>query len=366
MSAPNERGDVASVAAATGDEVGRIGGFGVNARRSAPFVSEIVGAGFSYPSEYVDNDTYFRRCRFAVAPDHAALVAETRMKTRRWCLPAEDTATMTRLAVQNLLEQHPGLEREIDVVVVASGTTMTMAHPSDRNNCAFADLSPLVLQQLGRSDGLGLDIKACYCSGFLRGVQVVDALLANPNYRVALLVAAEQGSRFALADTNRSSFCFIVSDAAGAVAFRRTEPRVKTGVVDYCGYSDVDKLSWVGIGPDAASIVMMGSRAGEATLEMLMKCARTLMGRNAMNRDSIDWLLPIQTHAGLIDELCRRLEWPRDKVLWHGDVNGFSGSASIPACLAEQIQKRTIVKGQSILSLAVGAGMNCAGALYYY
>jgi 3-oxoacyl-[acyl-carrier-protein] synthase III len=339
---------------------------GVNARRGASFVSEIIGAGFSYPSDRVDNAEYFRRCRFTVAPDRAALAAETRMKARRWCTPDENTATMMRAAVDDLLKQRPGIEREIDVVVVASGTTMTMAHPSDRANRAFADLSPLVLQQLGRADGLGLDIKACYCSGFLRGIQVVDGLLANPNYRVALLVAVEQGSRFAIAETNRSSFCFIVSDAAGAVALRRTEPGEGRGIVDYCGHSDVDKLSWVGIGPDAASIIMMGSRAGEATLEMLTGCANTLLRRNGMTRDSVDWLLPIQTHAGVIDELCNRLDWPREKVLWFGDVNGFSGSASIPACLAEQIQNGTIAKGQSVLSLAVGAGMNCAGALYFY
>jgi 3-oxoacyl-[acyl-carrier-protein] synthase-3 len=341
-------------------------GASVNARLGANFVSEIVGAGFCYPSEIVDNDAYFRRARFPVAPDHAALVAETRMKARRWCLPEEDTATMARSAVQNLLEQHPDLAREIDVVVVASGTTMTMAHPSDRQNRAFADLSPLVLRQLGRVDGLGLDIKACYCTGFLRGMQVVDGLLANPNYRAALLVATEQGSRFALADTNRSSFCFIVSDAAGAVAFRRASPSARTGIVDYCGYSDVDKLPWVGIGPDAASIIMMGSRAGEATLDMLVQCARTLMDRNETKHGQIDWLLPIQTHAGIIDELCRRLQWPREKVLWFGDETGFSGSASIPACLAQQIQGNAIAKGESILSLAVGAGMNCAGALYFY
>jgi 3-oxoacyl-[acyl-carrier-protein] synthase III len=52
--------------------------------------------------------------------------------------------------------------------------------------------------------------------------------------------------------------------------------------------------------------------------------------------------------------------------LWSGDVNGFSGSASIPACLAEHVAQGTVKKGDSILSLAVGAGMNCAGALYFY
>ncbi len=327
---------------------------------------EIVGAGFYYPKDVVDNQQYFARCRFAIAADRDALVAETRMKTRRWCLPEEDTWTMTRAALADLLERDPGLAHQIDVVVVASGTTMPIAHPSDRENRAFADLSPLVLRQLGREDGLGLDIKACYCTGFLRGMQVMDGLLSNPNYRMGLLVAAEQGSRFATAETNRSSFCFIVSDAAGAIAFRRTEPREQSGVVDFCGYSDVGKLAWVGIGPDAASIIMMGSRAGEATLEMMRDCARTLLDRNDRNCSTIDWLLPIQTHAGIVDELARVLEWPREKVLWSGDVTGFSGSASIPACLAQRIQEGTIRKGQSILSVAVGAGMNCAGALYYY
>jgi 3-oxoacyl-[acyl-carrier-protein] synthase III len=341
-------------------------GYGTNARCCVSFTSEIAGTGFGYPGEMVDNATYFDRCRFPITTDREALVAETRMKTRRWCLPDEDTATMTRDAVASLLERHPELENEIDVVVVASGTTMPMAHPSDRSNRSFADLSPLVLTQLHRADALGVDIKACYCTGFLRGIQVIDSLLMNPNYRTALLVAAEQGSRFSTAETNRSSFCFIVSDAAGAVAFRRTTGRGRRGIIDYCGYSDVDKLSWVGIGPDAASIIMMGSRAGAATHEMLVRCARTLMGRNGETPATIDWLLPIQTHAGIVDDVARALEWPRERVLWFGDVNGFSGSASIPSCLAEQVRAGVVTKGQSILSVAVGAGMNCAGALYVY
>jgi 3-oxoacyl-[acyl-carrier-protein] synthase III len=52
-------------------------------------------------------------------------------------------------------------------------------------------------------------------------------------------------------------------------------------------------------------------------------------------------------------------------MLWVGGERGFSGSASIPACLSEQLESGVVQKGQLILSLAVGAGMNCAGALYY-
>jgi 3-oxoacyl-[acyl-carrier-protein] synthase III len=65
-----------------------------------------------------------------------------------------------------------------------------------------------------------------------------------------------------------------------------------------------------------------------------------------------------------LDEVLRTLEWPRERVLWFGDVNGFSGSASIPSCLAEQRAAGKVREGDLILSIAVGAGLNSAGALY--
>lgn len=335
------------------------------ARRGLGYGSELVAASHAYPSELVDNDEYFRRCRFVPSTEPSALIAETRMHTRRWCLPHEDTASMTRAAIARLCEEHPELIAEIDAVVVASGTTMPMAHPSSRENRAFADLSPLVLQQLGRSRSLGLDIKACYCTGFLRGLQVADGLLANATYRSVLVLATEQGSRFSVADSNRSSFCFIVGDAAGALVLRRTTPRPRSGVVDYVGYTDVDKLGWVGIGEDAASIIMLGSRAGEATHAMLVECGQQLLRRNGLTPADVDWLIPIQTHAGLLEGVRAELGFPSDKLLWVGGERGFSGSASIPACLSEHLASGHVQKEQLILSLAVGAGMNCAGALYY-
>jgi 3-oxoacyl-[acyl-carrier-protein] synthase III len=335
-----------------------------NARRGLGYVSELVAVTHAYPSELVDNDEYLRRCLFALnSPE--TLAQETRMRTRYWCTPEENTATMTRAAISRLTEQRPELMAEIDAVVVASGTTMTMAHPSDPQNCAFADLSPLVLAQLGKTRALGLDIKACYCTGFLRGLQVADGLLGNANYRSVLVVAAEQGSRFSVAPSNRSSFCFIVGDAAGAVVLRRSPPRPRTGILDFFGYTDVEKSSWVGIGEDAASIIMLGSRAGEATQSMLLDCAQTLLARNQLHEQDIDWFIPIQTHAGLLEATRTQLGLPAAKLLWRGGERGFSGSASIPSCLSEHVASGVVKKGDLILSLAVGAGMNCAGALYY-
>jgi len=337
-----------------------------NARRGLPHSSVIAATAFAYPGEVVSNETYAERCRFTPSASFAELAAESGVKTRRWCLPHENTRTLTDAVVEKLVRAHPELVEQVDVVVVASGTTLNVAHPSDPENRVVADLSPFVLKGLGRSRALGLDIKACYCSGFLRGVQLVDALLANENYRAALLIAVEQGSRFALAESNRTSFCFIVGDAAGAVLFLREARQEGAGIIDYCGHTEVDKWAWVGIGEDAASITMLGSQAANATRELLVECGRTLLQRNGLTPRDVRWLLPIQTHAGLLAAVTRELEWPAERLLWFGDVNGFSGSASIPSCLAEQAGNGKVRRGDLVLSLAVGAGLNCAGALYRY
>ncbi len=337
---------------------------GCNARGDANYRAQLVAYGHALPSDVVSNADYIERCRFTPARGWDELAETSRMRQRLWCGPQENTWTLTRAAVRNLCASHPELAREVDLVLVASGTTMNMAHPSDPENPSFADLAPLVLRELGREDAMGLDIKACYCTGFLRGVQAADALLANPNYRVALLVAAEQGSRFATSPNNQSSFAYIVADAAGAVAFRRTS-EARFGVTDYCGYTDVSKLDWVGIGPEADTITMLGSRAAEATQRMLLGCATQLLRRNRLAPEEVDWFLPIQTHGGLVEAVSKELGFRGRQLLWSGGETGFSGSASIPVRLSQAVQSGEVKRGQLVLSVAVGAGMNCAGALYH-
>ena len=105
--------------------------------------------------------------------------------------------------------------------------------------------------------------------------------------------------------------------------------------------------------------------ACEDSRRVLEASGRTLLSRNGLQPADVDWLIPIQTHAGLLDVVRSELGFPPDKLLWVGGERGFSGSASIPACLSEQVACGRVKPGQLVLSLAVGAGMNCAGALYH-
>jgi 3-oxoacyl-[acyl-carrier-protein] synthase-3 len=329
--------------------------------------TEIVATGFAYPSDRVDNDAFFARARFPLGDEHERqeLVSGTRMRTRTWCAEGEHTWTLARDAVAMALAESPVPADEIDLVIVSSCSTMPVVNYPNPANPVMADLAPLVLAQLGRDDGVGVDLKAAYCAGFLRGLEMMDAMLENPDYRAGLLVAADEGGRFATAASNKSAFCFLVGDAAGAVILRKTDAAERVGVVDYLGHTVPSKADLTGWGADGHSLFVKGSRASAASLALMLDAGRKLLARNGLAAEDIDWFLPAQTHIQTLEALCDGLELPREKLLWSGDQTGYSASASIPSALAARRAEGTIKKGDLVLSVAVGAGMNVAGAVYH-
>jgi 3-oxoacyl-[acyl-carrier-protein] synthase-3 len=326
----------------------------VNARQGMSWSAEIAATGFYRPRVLVDNDAYLAAARFPVAADKAI------MRTRNWCGEGETTLTMARSAVQMALAEDPSLRDELDVVIAVSSTTAPGGEAPEPEHAGMGDLAPLLMRSMGRDDLLGFDVKAVNCAGFLRGLQIADGLLANPNYRAALVVASERCSGLAVSEKNRSSFCFILGDAAGAVVLRRSA-NTGVGLIDYAGGMDTTLFHDMTILPGRDALYVRGASVGAASVKMMARDARQLLGRNQIK---VDWLLPMQTHKGLVEQLRAELEWPAGKLIWHGDETGFSGSASIPSALAEQLRKKVIKKGDVVLSLAVGAGLSSAGALY--
>lgn len=341
-----------------------------NARRGLHGITEIVSTGYAYPSDLVDNDAFFARCRFRITKDEEAkraLIENSKMKTRTWCKDDENTWTMARSAVAMALESSPVPASEIDVVIVSSCSTIPMVNYPNPENPVVADLAPLVMREIGRDEAFGFDVKAMYCAGALRGMELMDRLLQSPNYRAGLLVATDQGGRAATAETNRSAFCFLVGDSAGAMVLKRrdTRPGERTGIVDYVGGmipKQADLSAW---GPDGRSMIVLPGAAPIA-VEYLTACARRLLARNGLTSKDIDWLLPMQTHAQAIESVRVALELPHEKVVWTGDETGYAASASIPTCFSAHVHRGKIKKGDLVLSMAVGAGFNWAGALYYY
>jgi len=293
-------------------------------------VTELVAFGHAYPRVLVDNDDFFARCEVPITDDHAALVAETRMRRRAWCGPGEDAWTLARDAVAMALGSGRARADDVDLVVVTS--------------CSAAELAPRLLQELGRDDAVGLDLVASHCAGFLRGLELVDAMLDNPDYRAGLLVATDQRSRSVPIERERSALRFIAGDAAGAVVLRKRPANHRVGLVDYLSHNVADRA---------------------AAFDLMLGVGRRLLARNQLKPDDIDWFVPAPAHVLTVESLCDGLRIARDRLLWSGDVTGDAASAGIPASLSARRLDGIVRPGDLVLSIADGAGSAVAAALYH-
>jgi 3-oxoacyl-[acyl-carrier-protein] synthase-3 len=97
-----------------------------------------------------------------------------------------------------------------------------------------------------------------------------------------------------------------------------------------------------------------------AVLDMLTS-TQTVMKRNGLTNENIDWLVPHQANLRIIEAVGDRLKMPEEKVLVNIQHRGNTSAASIPLCLDEY--KSRLHKGDKIMITAFGAGFTW-GAMY--
>ncbi len=111
-------------------------------------------------------------------------------------------------------------------------------------------------------------------------------------------------------------------------AFRRAQPKARAGIPDYCGLPPTRTKLLRGWGPaktprPSSAARLAGSRGDARDADRC--CVDVAARRNGLTPESVDWLLPIQTHAGLLDQLSRALERPTEKVPGAATSTRFSG-----------------------------------------
>lgn len=87
----------------------------------------------------------------------------------------------------------------------------------------------------------------------------------------------------------------------------------------------------------------------------------SVMKRNNLTVEEVDWLVPHQANLRIIEAVSSRAKFPDEKVLVNIQNHGNTSAASIPVCLDEY--KDRLHKGDKIVMTAFGAGFTW-GAMY--
>jgi 3-oxoacyl-[acyl-carrier-protein] synthase III len=310
----------------------------------------IEGVGSALPQRRVDNAELASQ----VDTSDEWIVERTGIRTRYVAGEGETTATLAAEACRKALA-HAGLEAgEIDLIVLATATP----------DQTFPSSATKVQALLGIEDCIAFDVHAV-CTGFLYALSVADAMVRGGNASSALVIGAETFSR--ILDWEDRTTCVLFGDGAGAVVLKAEEGGER-GILATRLHADGrhGDMLYVDGGPSTTGTVgklrMKGREVFRHAVVNLADVLNEVLEAAGLSSDEVDWVVPHQANARIIDATARKLGLPAERVVLTVDRHANTSAASVPLALDVAVQDGRIKKGDCVVLEAMGGGFTWGAA----
>jgi 3-oxoacyl-[acyl-carrier-protein] synthase III len=312
--------------------------------------SVIIGTGSALPASRVSNADLAAR----VDTTDEWIVARTGIKFRHIAGDAETTASLATDASRNALAA-AGLDaQDIDLIVLATATP----------DQTFPASATKVQASLGINDCIAFDI-AAVCSGFLYALSVVDGMMRAGMAKNALVIGSETFSR--ILDWEDRTTCVLFGDGAGAVVLQAQEG--ERGILSSKLHADGrhNELLYVDGGPSTTGTVgklrMKGSEVFRHAVTNLSSVLSEVLNLAGLSTDDVDWVVPHQANARILDATARKLKLPAERVIVTVDQHANTSAASVPLALDVAVRDGRIKAGDLIVLEAMGGGFTWGAAV---
>ncbi len=317
--------------------------------------ARIVGCGSALPRRVVDNAAMAE----TVETSDAWIVQRTGIRQRHIAGEGEKTSDLAIAASRAALAR-AGVEAEaLDLVVLATTT------PDN----TFPATATRVQAALGMTRGCAFDIQAV-CSGFVYALAMADNMLRLGQADRALVIGSETFTR--ILDWEDRGTCVLFGDGAGAVVLEATASNgatVERGILSTHLRSDgrLHDALYVDGGVSSTGTIghvrMNGKDVFKHAVNNMAEAVLTAIETNDLTVEDIDWLVPHQANSRIIEALCRRLNFPIERVVVTVDRHANTSAASVPLALDEAVRDGRIEAGQLVLMEAMGGGFTWGSVL---
>lgn len=324
--------------------------------------SKITGTGKYHPERVMSNDEISKM----VDTNNEWIIQRTGIEERRigdlekHDYPSGMAERSAKEAIKNA-----GLEpNDIDMILFSVTLPDTM----------FPNTASALQEKLGITNHCGcLDINAA-CTGWIYGMTMANSMIQTGLYKNILVVGTEMASTFN--NWQDRSTCVLFGDGSGAVVLSRTEEEGSSQILDAILTSDSSKKEAL-ILPKGGSkapvtqevlnnreqfMSMDGQVVFKNAVKTMTSHCQTLLKRNDMTLDDVDWFIPHQANLRIIEAVGKLLKMPSEKVIINVQKYANTSSASIPVAMHEAVLDGRIKRGQTVLLAAFGAGLT-SGAI---
>ena len=319
--------------------------------------ARLLGTGSALPTQIVTNADLAGR----LDTSDEWIVERTGIRQRHIAAPHETTATLATDAARAALAD-AGIEASsIGLIVLATAT------PDN----TFPATATKVQAALGCNGCIAFDV-AAVCSGFLYALGVADSMLRAGMARRALVIGAETFSR--ILDWEDRTTCVLFGDGAGAVVLAAPEPAASgdphaAGVIATKLHADgaSHDLLYVDGGPSTTQTVghlrMKGREVFRHAVVNLSDVLREVIADAGIAVEDIDWVVPHQANARILDATAKKLGIAPEKVIVTVDRHANTSAASVPLALDVARRDGRIKPGDLVMLEAMGGGFTWGASL---
>ena len=305
--------------------------------------ARIVGTGSALPARRVSNDELAQ----TVDTSDEWIVARTGIRFRHIAGEGETTATLGAEAARKALDAAGIDAKQVDLIVLATATP----------DQTFPASATKVQTMLGIDDCVSFDV-AAVCSGFLYALSVADSMIRAGGAKTAIVIGSETFSR--ILDWEDRATCVLFGDGAGAVVLRGEDG--EAGILSSSLHADgrYNELLYVDGGPSTTGTVgkvrMRGSEVFRHAVTNLASVMSEVLAKAGLSATDVDWVVPHQANARILDATARKLGLPAEKVIVTVDQHANTSAASVPLALDLAVRDGRIKAGDILVLEAMGGG----------
>jgi 3-oxoacyl-[acyl-carrier-protein] synthase-3 len=315
--------------------------------------SVIAGVGGALPERRVSNDELAK----TVDTSDEWIVERTGIRSRYIAGEGETTGSLATGAARSALANAGVAPADIDLIVLATATP----------DQTFPSTATKVQAALGINDCIAFDVHAV-CTGFLYALSVADSMLRAGNANKALVIGAETFSR--ILDWEDRATCVLFGDGAGALVLSAEEG--DRGILSTRLHADGrhNDLLFVDGGPSTTGTVgklrMKGREVFRHAVVNLAEVLTEVLEAAGLNAADVDWVVPHQANARILDATARKLGLPPEKVVVTVDKHANTSAASVPLAFDTAVKDGRIQRGDVVVLEAMGGGFTWGAAALRY
>lgn len=307
--------------------------------------ARVLGTGSYLPGHPVSNDALAER---GVDTSDEWIRSRTGIASRHIAAPDESACDLAYIATKRALEASGVDSKTIDLIIVATSTP----------DYIFPSTACLLQERLDNQRAAAFDVQAV-CSGFVYALATAEKFIRSGSHRRALVVGAEVFSR--ILDWQDRSTCVLFGDGAGAVVLEAADsPGILASVLKADGaYNHIlnvpGQLCHGQVTGDPF-LRMDGQAVYKLAVRVLTEVAGECCEAAGLHLGDIDWLIPHQANARIIEATARKLGLPRERCLFSVERHANTSAASIPLALDEAVRDGRITRRDKVLLEGVGGG----------